>query len=72
MADTHLNAFFMDVDEKLSLVRQAQAAYEASIVALEAKKKAVGYVGPEPEPESHPPKEEQDSTVTANVSSRRR
>lgn len=47
MPDTHINAFFADVDEKLHAVLVAQGELEAAKDRLEAKKKEVGYVEPE-------------------------
>lgn len=47
MAETHINAFFADVDEKLHIVLVAQGELQAAKDRLEAKKKEVGYVEPE-------------------------
>lgn len=47
MPDTHINGYFGAVDAALLEVRTAQAKLEAAQIALEAKKKEVGYVEPE-------------------------
>lgn len=44
---THINAYFVDVDEKLEAVRVAQAEYEAARSRLEAKKLEEGWSEPE-------------------------
>lgn len=43
MAETHINAFFGDVEAKQQAVVVAQGELEAAKVRLEAKKKEVGY-----------------------------
>lgn len=47
MSDTHINAFFADVDAKLQDVLSAQAEYEAAKDRLEAKKLETGWEDPE-------------------------
>ena len=49
MSDTHINAYFGDVDEKLKALLAAQADYEAAKQRLEIKKKEVGYEEPKAE-----------------------
>lgn len=58
MSDTHINAYFGDVDEKQKLVDVANAELEASKARLEVKKKEVGYVEPETPEATDVPKEE--------------
>ena len=48
MADTHINAFFADVEEKKQAVVLAQGELDAAKARLAAKKKEVGYVEPKP------------------------
>lgn len=47
MSDTHINAFFADVDAKLQDVLSAQAEYEAAKERLETKKNEIGWEDPE-------------------------
>jgi len=47
MAETHINAYFADVDEKQKAFELAAAELQAARDRLEVKKKAVGYVDPE-------------------------
>ena len=47
--DTHINAFFADVEEKRKAVVIAQGELQAAEEALETKKQQVGYVDPEQE-----------------------
>ncbi len=44
MADTHINAFFADVDVATKELEQAQAKLAEANTRLETKKKEVGYV----------------------------
>lgn len=44
MADTHINAFFADVDDKQKLFERAGSELQAAKDRLEAKKAEVGYV----------------------------
>lgn len=44
MSDTHINAYFGDVEEKRKLVDLAEAELEAAEARLAIKKKEVGYV----------------------------
>jgi hypothetical protein len=46
MADTHINAYFADVDEAEKKVIAAHAEWEAAKTRLEAKKNEVGYEEP--------------------------
>lgn len=46
MSNTHINAFFADVDEKEKLVLAAHAEWEAAKARLEVKKKEVGHEDP--------------------------
>jgi len=48
MSDTHINAYFGDVDEKQKLVDLANGELEAAKARLEVKKKEVGYVEADP------------------------
>lgn len=47
MAETHINAYFADVDEKQKAFEYAAAELQAARDRLETKKKEVGYVEPE-------------------------
>jgi len=47
MPNTHINAFFVDVEEAHERVVAAHAEWEAAKSRLEAKKKEVDYVEPE-------------------------
>ena len=47
MSDTHINAFFGDVDEKQKAFEQAAAELHQARERLEVKKKEVGYEEPE-------------------------
>lgn len=49
MSDTHINAFFMDVDEKQKAFDTAQAELEAAKQRLADKKEQDGFVEPEEE-----------------------
>ena len=51
---THINAYFMDVEEKQAAFDRASAELDAAEAALEAKKKEVGWVDPEPAEEELP------------------
>lgn len=59
MADTHINAYFAEVDEKKQAVVQAKGELEAAEARLEAKKKEVGWVEEKPaeEPSQKAPDE---------------
>lgn len=46
MADTHINAFFADVEAAKAAVRDAQGELEGAEARLEAKKLEVGYEEP--------------------------
>jgi len=46
MADTHINAYFAEVDEAEKKVIAAHGEWEAAKTRLEAKKKEVGYEEP--------------------------
>lgn len=46
MADTHINAYFADVDTKQTAVAQANAELQAANARLWAKKKEIGWVEP--------------------------
>lgn len=63
MADTHINAFFADVDEKEKTVLAAHAEWEAAKVRLEAKKKEVGFEDPTTPEVSKPQVEEKSDEV---------
>jgi len=43
MPDTHINAYFAEVEEKHQKVLDAHADWETAKLRLEAKKKEVGY-----------------------------
>lgn len=47
MADTHINAYFADVDAAQTAVTQAQGELQAATDRLAAKKKADHWVDPE-------------------------
>lgn len=47
MSDTHINAFFADVDEAEKNVLAAHAEWEAAKARLEVKKQEVGYEEPQ-------------------------
>ena len=51
---THINAYFMDVEEKQAAFDRASAELDAAEAALEAKKKEVGWVDTEPAEEELP------------------
>lgn len=72
MADTHINAYFADVDEAYAKVEAAHGEWEAAKARLETKKKEVGYVEPAKAEETAPAApEEQDPTVTAAVTKKK-
>lgn len=73
MADTHINAFFADVDEAQKGFEQAAAALQDARARLEVKKKEVGYVEPKTtkEVETTVP-EPQDPTVTTTVTNKKK
>lgn len=53
MSDTHINAFFMDVDDKKKAVELAKAELQAAEQRLEDKKHEIGFEEPEEEHKPH-------------------
>lgn len=47
MSDTHINAYFADVDDAQKAFERSAAELQAAQDRLEVKKKEVGYVEPE-------------------------
>lgn len=47
MPDTHINAYFAEVEDKKHIFNQAQRDLEEAHARLEAKKKEVGWQDPE-------------------------
>lgn len=50
--DTHINAYEMEVQEKLAEVQKAQAEYQATLDRLDAKKKELGVTDSGAEPKT--------------------
>lgn len=64
MSDTHINAFYMAVDEAEAGVRLAKAKLEEAKVALETKKQEDGVVDEPTEVESQPEVKSKPETKT--------
>lgn len=54
MADTHINAYFADVEDKRRAAEIANGELQAAEAALAAKKREVGFVEQEPEQAPEP------------------
>lgn len=68
MNETHINAFYADVETAKQKVQAAQAELQGAEQRLADKKKQTGHV----EPSSAPAVTEQDPTVTATVQSNKK